>query len=417
MLNELRRELRFAWGEAAFRWAILLALVFSAFSVFVGVKESTHQQELLSSLIDTSMEDQQWTLEGRTDVGDIAYNIIHLTYDPPSSLAFAALGLRDELPWKHRLRMLALEGQIHETDGGNPELSALGQLDFSYLVSVLLPLFVIGLLFDLDARERRAGRYELLCATSVFGSNVFLLRAVVRGLVLFCAMGLPFLLVAVMSGVAIATALLVLGIALLHIIFWVVMCRLITTRRLEGVTAALTLLSFWFLFTIVVPVGAKTGIEDSIAVPNGGDILLTQRETVNDAWDLPKAATMEPFLSAHPKWTDYAEVNRPFEWKWYYAFQEVGDQAAQPLSTALYAGMTARDQAMAKAAMLSPALLSERALMALAETDVSQHLQYIACARDFHARLRHFYYPLLFGEQAFSEEAMAQLPRFQPCAE
>ena len=177
------------------------------------------------------------------------------------------------------------------------------------------------------------------------------------------------------------------------------------------------MLSFWFLFTIVVPVGAKTGSEDSIAVPNAGDILLTQRETVNDAWDLPKAATMEPFLSAHPKWTDYAEVNRPFEWKWYYAFQEVGDQAAQPLSTALYAGMTARDQAMAKAAMLSPALLSERALMALAETDVSQHLQYIACARDFHARLRHFYYPLLFGEQAFSEEAMAQLPRFQPCAE
>ena len=415
MLDELRRELRFAWGEAAFRWTMLFALVFSAFSVVVGVKASAHQQALLDSLIDTSMGAQDWTLEGRTDIGDIAYNVFHLTYDPPSPLAFAALGLRDELPWKHRLRMLALEGQIHETDAGNPELSALGQLDFAYLASVLLPLFVIGVLFDLDARERRAGRYELLCVTSVFGSRLFLLKAVVRGVVLFCALVLPFLLVAVASGVAIATTLLVLGIVLLHIIFWVVMCRLITSRRLDGVTAALSLLSLWFLFTIVVPVGAKVGIEGTIAVPSGGEILLTQRETVNDAWDLPKAATMEPFLAVHPEWADYAELDRPFEWKWYYAFQQVGDQAVQPLTTALYAGMIARDEAMAKAAMLSPALLSERALMSLAETDVSQHLRYVGCARDFHARLRHFYYPLLFGEKAFSEEAMAQLPRFQPC--
>ena len=98
MLDELRRELEFAWGESVFRWVMLFALAFSAFSVLVGVDETTHQQELLDSLLSTSMEDQDWALDGKTDVGDIAYNVIHLTYDPPSSLAFAALGLRDELP-------------------------------------------------------------------------------------------------------------------------------------------------------------------------------------------------------------------------------------------------------------------------------------------------------------------------------
>lgn len=417
MLDELRRELEFAWGESVFRWVMLFALAFSAFSVLVGVDETTHQQELLDSLLSTSMEDQDWVLDGKTDVGDIAYNVIHLTYDPPSSLAFAALGLRDELPWKHRLRMLALEGQIHETDGGNPELSALGQLDFAYLVSVLLPLFVIGLLFDLDALERRAGRYELLCATNLYGSRLFLLRALIRSLTLFFALAFPFLIVAIVSGVRAGTVLLVLTVVLLHILFWTVLCRMVTTRRLAGVTAALSLLSFWLLFTVVVPVGAKTVVEDRIAVPNGGDILLTQRETVNAAWDLPKAATMEPFLSTHPEWSNYAGVNRPFEWKWYYAFQQVGDQAAQPMSRALYEGMAARDRAMANAALMSPALLSERALMKLAKTDVSQHLRYVQCARDFHAQLRHFYYPLLFGEQPFTEETMSKLPGFQPCAE
>ena len=415
MLDELRRELEFAWGESVFRWVMLFALAFSAFSVLVGVDETTHQQELLDSLLSTSMEDQDWVLDGKTDVGDIAYNVIHLTYDPPSSLAFAALGLRDELPWKHRLRMLALEGQIHETDGGNPELSALGQLDFAYLVSVLLPLFVIGLLFDLDARERRAGRYELLCATNLYGSRLFLLRALIRSLTLFFALAFPFLIVAIVSGVKAGTVLLVLTIVLLHILFWTVLCRMVTTRRLAGVTAALSLLSW------AVHGGRAGGREDSCRRPHSG--AKWRRHSVDPAGnrerclDLPKAATMEPFLSTHPEWSNYAGVNRPFEWKWYYAFQQVGDQAAQPMSRALYEGMAARDRAMANAALMSPALLSERALMKLAKTDVSQHLRYVQCARDFHAQLRHFYYPLLFGEQPFTEETMSKLPGFQPCAE
>ena len=67
---------------------------------------------------------------------------------PPSALAFAARGVRDDLPWKHRIRMLALEGQIYETDAGNPELSRIGKLDFAFVAAFLLPLLLILLLHD-----------------------------------------------------------------------------------------------------------------------------------------------------------------------------------------------------------------------------------------------------------------------------
>ena len=418
MWTELRREFIFAWRDQACRWTSLLALGLSICALILGSAEINHQHEELSGLKAAVSKEREQALADRTDPGDIAYQVFHLTYDEPTSLAFAAVGLRDELPWKHRLRMLALEGQIYETDTGNPELAALGQLDFAFLISMLLPLFAIGLLFDLQAKERRAGRYELLCATSIFGERLFLIRAALRSIVLLFALALPFGYMATIHKVPLPSGLGVLAAILLHILFWMLVCYAITKRQVGGVTAALILLGIWIFFAVVVPVLGKARVDEQISVPHGGDILLTQRETVNAAWDLPKSSTMKPFLATHPEWVVHAQIDRPFEWKWYYAFQQVGDQAAAPISEALYAGMSTKDEAMGRIAWLSPPLLTYRTLTTLARTDVPQHLHYIHCARDFHASLRQFYYPMLFGKEAFSlEEFIPQLPRFEPCTE
>ena len=68
-------------------------------------------------------------------------------------------------PWKHRIRMLALEGG-YESDTDNPELAFLGRFDFAFVTSVLLPLFIILLLYGLKAKEREARRFDLLNVTA-----------------------------------------------------------------------------------------------------------------------------------------------------------------------------------------------------------------------------------------------------------
>ena len=64
---------------------------------------------------------------------------------------------------------------------------------------------------------------------------------------------------------------------------------------------------------------------------------MLQRESVNDAWDLPKEETMQVFLERHPEWADHAKIERPFEWKWYYAFQQVGDLKTEKIIPSLSA--------------------------------------------------------------------------------
>jgi len=137
-----------------------------------------------------------------------------------------------------------------------------------------------------------------------------------------------------------------------------------------------------------VPVGGKLLVEQTITVPNGGEILLHQRETVNGAWDLPKEATMQPFFETHPQWVSSPKVSRPFEWKWYYAFQQVGDQSVEALSNQLRTGIAQRDEAMKLVALASPPLLTKRLLSRAADTNIHAFQRYDRCVRDFHLMLR-----------------------------
>jgi ABC-2 type transport system permease protein len=139
---------------------------------------------------------------------------------------------------------------------------------------------------------------------------------------------------------------------------------------------------------------------------------MTQREAVNDAWDLPKATTMTAFVERHPQWVAYTAVERPFEWKWYYAFQQVGDEKAQALSQAYTEGRMTRDRMAGRLAFIAPPVLLERSLQALAGTDVRASLAYEARVRDFHAALRAFYYPRLFRGERFDPAAFDALPQF-----
>ena len=39
---------------------------------------------------------------------------------------------------------------------------------------------------------------------------------------------------------------------------------------------------------------------------------------------------MEKFFRTHPEWRHTAPLPSGFHWKWYYAFQQLGDESAAP---------------------------------------------------------------------------------------
>lgn len=414
---DFSRELKFFLKQRFAVSLILVLTMLSAYSVWSGIMEVKRQQATIDRLMTADRADRLKEQKNGSDFGYVAYKSFHFTYDRPSRAAFMAMGVRDVYPWKHRIRMLALEGQIYETDAANAELAQSGSFDFAFLLSVIVPLFIILMMHDLRASEKAAGRYDLLLTTSGHGHAVWWSRAVVRACLIFLALFIPFLFGALLTGVHGSMILWVLLIASGQIIFWTLLCIWISAKPYTGPTLASGLLAVWMVTTFVIPPLGDAAIESLVPVPKGGDIVLTQREAVNDAWDLPKEATMTPFVAKHPEWADYTKINRPFEWKWYYAFQQVGDQKASALSGKRREAILRWDTLAGYLAVLSPAALVERFLTRAAATDVKAAMAYQQNIRDFHASLRAFYYPLLFKDQAYDPALLKELPHYEAASD
>ena len=406
------RELRFlAKDRAAWLWLGIAVLV-SGLSVFLGLREVAAQRTVLNELIEVDRAEREVLKGLHQDWGDVAYYTFHLTHDSPSDFAFAALGQRDTSPWKHHIRALALEGQIYETDAENPDFALVGRFDFAFAASMLGPLLLILLLHDLRSRERAAGRYELLSAAAASPGSPWFVRAVLRVGALMLCLIVPLWAAGLLVGTGAAKLALAGLVVALHIGFWWGVCAVVERFGWSSPVNLTALIGAWLALAVVVPAAIERSVGAAVPVPDGGEVMLTQREAVNDAWDLPKSATMEPFVERHPEWADYAQVGQSFEWKWYYAFQQVGDQIVEPLSRAYREGRIRRDRLAGTLAWLAPPALSTRALQAIAGTSMADSLAYEQRVRDFHAALRRYYYPRLFRDEVVSDASLGQRPEF-----
>ncbi len=416
LFSSLTREAKFLAKQRYLLAIFTTVFLLSCFACWSGISETTSQLATIERLIEKDTIDREGVLAKKSDYGSAAYYSFHLTYSSPSNIAFAAIGQRDVYPWKHRIRMLAIEGQIYETDADNPELSFLGRFDFSFLVSVLLPLFVILLLHDIRSAEREAGRYDLLITTTKKQQHLWLSRATVMCSALTITLVLPFIAGAIYTKASLAATGLMLLVVVAHILVWMASTLAFTGSKVaskhSSAKIASMLLSVWVVVAVLVPVTSNIVIDEMVTSPKGGDILLTQREAVNDAWDLPYSATWDAFLSTHPQWKNDIDMGPTFEWKWYYAFQQVGDQKASKLSNAYRKATLRKDTLASHFAWMSPPMLAQRLMSSIAETDTRAAISYEQNIRNYHKALRMFYYPLLFTKNTFSLEKMSGLPQF-----
>jgi ABC-2 type transport system permease protein len=225
---------------------------------------------------------------------------------------------------------------------------------------------------------------------------------------------LPLWIAALMESAPLSTTLQASGITIGALLIWWLIIEIIGRINASSSILLTALIGIWLALAIIVPETSKAAIDSNNPVPEGGEILLLQRETVNGAWDLPKEDTMKPFIEEHPELADYAAIEGPWAWKWYYAFQHVGDQKVANLANQYRDARLARDEQAGIAALLSPTSFVERAFEKLAGTDARAMIAYEDNVRDFHAQLRAFHYPLMFPEKPYDPELLKKLPVYSP---
>ncbi|PSJ36326.1 DUF3526 domain-containing protein [Allosphingosinicella deserti] len=351
-------------------------------------------------------------VERSRDAGSAAYYSFHPTWDDPSPLAFAALGMRDVSPYILRVRALGLEAQIYEGDVFNPELALAGRFDFAFVLVFLAPLFTLTLFHDLTSSEREAGRLRTLEALPDGGRRLWRRRTTLRFGLLFVALALPFTIAAALSAVPVGTIAAVLGITAGYLLFWTILARLVARLRWSSAANAAVLAACWIVLVLVLPTLANVVINRAVPVNEGAEIALAQREMVNGAWEVPRDETMRRFYASHPQWAKSPPLTQEFHYKWYFAFHQVGDESVIGRVAAYRAGLERRTLLAERLGWALPSVGVQALMTRLAETDLEAQLAYQDRVRAFHARLRNFYYGYLFTDRPFGRSDFAKAPEF-----
>lgn len=395
--------------------ALALLFVLSTLAVLAGSREVTRQQETIARLADLQQQDMAAQAKKYVQGGDpgaAAYYTFHSTWDLPSPTAFLALGLRDAAPYVLRIRALALQAQLHEGESFNPELALAGRFDFAFVLVYLAPLFLIALLHDLVSSERRSGRLGTLLAMPGAGERLWLRRAGLRTILAFGCLVVPVLAAAMARGTPLGALSVVLLVTAGYLAFWSGLALILATRKASSAANAMALMGCWVVLTFVLPTLANAVLARAVPVHQGVDLMLAQRETVHGAWDLPPGDTMEKFFRTHPEWKHTAPLPAGFHWKWYYAFQQLGDESVASQAEAYRNSLLARQRWTSWLGWVLPGVGVQSALQRQADTDLQAQLGYQDRIADFHGQLRAFYYPYLFEERSFGTQDFARQPKF-----
>jgi ABC-2 type transport system permease protein len=413
IMNTVLREIRFMLRQRASIWALALLTCFAALAVGLGLQEVSRQKAAIAQVIALQKTDTAATKLFAKEAGDGAYYRFHPTWDAPSPLAFAALGQRDIAPTVLRIRALALEGQIYESEAQNPELVLPGRFDFTFVLIYLAPLVLIALLHDLWSSEREAGRLASLQVVPKSTFRVWAPRIGARLGLVFGALVLPFWAGALISGAALGEIAMFTSLILALVFFWTIIATLIASQTWRSSTNAAALATIWLVITLIAPAGANLAINAATPIPDGSAIMRENREAVHDAWDLPRDATLQRFYKLYPELANAPPMKRPFEWKWYFAFQHLGDEQVKDQSRAYREGIARRDARAGYVAWTLPPIAIQRALHRLARTDVAAQSAFEGRIRAYHTRLRTYYYPFLFSDKPFTAADFDGVPEFE----
>lgn len=392
-----------------------LLLATGLYGIYYGTTEIARQRQQLAALPELTrrnVEEMQVKFPGPADAGDIGYYHSTFAVHPPDPWAALSLGLRDVNPSYVKLRLLGLQNQLYATDNTNPLKLLSGNFDLAFVLVYLLPLLIIALSFNLLSSEREEGILPLLLAqpirpATVIGAKLVFRMAVVLGLVWLLSVvgtgwaGVP-LDGRVLSWLALST---------LYCLFWFGVVLVVTALQRTSAVNAVALLGTWLVLVVLVPSLLSLGVAAARPLPQGIELTIKQREEIHGGWDRPKAETMNRFFALYPQFRDTATIRERFVWRWYYAFQHLGDLAVAPQAAAYATGLQERHNLAESLNLLSPAINAQTSLNALAGSDLPTHLAFQRSATRYHDSLRAFYYPFLFRKVAFTHADYGQEPR------
>lgn len=340
---------------------------------------------------------------------------------PSTGLAALAVGQSDLYPRWHPVSLEPRDRLWAEGELTHPRRLAVGRFDVSFVVVVLAPLLLLGLLSAIPAQERETGMLRFIAAQGSGPGRWLLGRALPRLLLLL----LPILLLGALAtllgrgdsqsagGDDLLRFLLWSAQVTLYLGFWAALALWVGTLPWDSARTSLALGGAWLAFVVLLPAVSQVALELSHPQPSRVAYVDAMREATDRA-RAEGSEALAGYLEDHPEWAgDDVDLDDFFAQRW--LVQQRVEAELAPLSASFEAQREARARWAAWMRLASPALLTMDALADAAGTGAERHGHFIAQVYDHHDAWRAFFVPRLLAAEPFFEHQ--RVPRFDYEAE
>ena len=381
--------------------ATSLILVFSLglLSIGIGYKQLALHQEEVAEVAHHQKEhfNRQVALHNE-DLGLLLYYTKFAFIHGLNPLGGLSIGQSDINPTVKRITIKTFEAQRFDTDLVNPSSLQAGNLDLTFVVLFLFPLLVIVLTFNLISEEIESGTWKLVTVQAKTTLRFVLSKLWVRMVLLFSLLLFLFFVAQIVLHIPLDKAFFTLIIlSLLYLVFWFALSFFIVCFKKASGFNALLLLSVWLVLLILLPAGVNAYIATKYPFPEAMSTAIAQRDGYHVKWDTDKRETIEKFYQHYPQFERYGYPTEGFNWLWYYAMQQMGDDDSHDEQTALADKIRARELNSVLISSFIPNLYLQLTFNQLVGTSMQQHLDYLNEAEQYHEELRLFFYPKVFS--------------------
>jgi ABC-2 type transport system permease protein len=113
---------------------------------------------------------------------------------------------------------------------------------------------------------------------------------------------------------------------------------------------------------------------------------------------------MNKFYAHYPQYKKYQLPDKSFNWLWYYAMQQLGDDESALDAALMKEKLSERERSSSSIAAFIPTMHTQLQFNAIAGSGMTNNLRFLDSTTAFHERLRLHFYPKIFEEAAVADE-------------
>lgn len=333
---------------------------------------------------------------------------------PPGPLNAFSVGQLDLLPVSFQLTLLGRAADSGGETLEHPAHLSTGAFDLGFVLLYLLPLFILGLSFDVLSREREDGTLRLLLVQAAGPRRWVMGRLAVRALMVLgvCALvgGVGLVLSPGMGG-GLSWWVWMLLVSL-YGTFWFALALAVNVLGRGSATNALVLVGLWLALVVVVPAAAQATVSRLYPAPSRvalvGEVRRASAEATTRGSQL-----LARYYEDHPELAagdSQAEANTYLATS--IAVQEEAARRTAPVLAGFQTQLAHQQAALGLFRFLSPALAFQQGMHDVTGSGLGRYQHFVRQVEGFQQTWRAALLPRVFAGQSLDARGHQALPRF-----